>query len=82
MLYKLDYLKNFDNLVLHTEVRLFSKGTCLERILAVFYSVIDFIVKRAVFWKMTLRKENMVLHTYLDYMVNSIFSKCCYKENP
>ena len=34
--------EEFDNLILHTEVRWLSKGNCLERFLAVFDTVIEF----------------------------------------
>ena len=34
--------EEFDNLIIHTEVRWSSKGNCLERFLAVFDTVIEF----------------------------------------
>ena len=34
--------EEFDNLIIHTEVRWLSKGNCLERFLAVFDTVIEF----------------------------------------
>ena len=41
-----DNEEDFDNLILHTEVRWLSKGNCLERFLAVFHIVIDFFSKK------------------------------------
>ena len=40
----------FDRLIMHTEVKWLSKGNCLERFLAVFNSVIEFLMKRLVYW--------------------------------
>ena len=37
--------EDFDNLILHTEVRWLSKGNCLERFLAVFDTVFFFSTK-------------------------------------
>ena len=49
--------EGFDSLITHTEVRWLSKGNCLERFLAVFNSVIDFFLKRIVYWQTILFKE-------------------------